>query len=91
MTEPEQMAQTSQRDDTNPDETTLSAFSEYSNKFLGVLGEQTEGQPLSRERKKWPAVLVTILITLPTAVEGISPHTTELVYTCTHPTQQEEL
>ena len=50
MAEPEQMAHTTERDETKPDETTvppqnLSVFSEYSNTVLTALDEQTEGQP----------------------------------------------
>ena len=44
MTDPKQMAHTTQRNETNPDETTvppqnLSTFSEYSNTVLRVLDE----------------------------------------------------
>ena len=87
---------TTQRDETNTDETivpaqNLLAFSEYSNPVLNVLDEQTEGQTQARERKKWPTIVVTTSITLPTAVEVTSPKTTELVHTHAHPSQQEEL
>ena len=56
MVEPEQMAHTTQRDETNPKETILlpqklSAFSEYSSTVLRLLNEQTEGQPQSRDRE----------------------------------------
>ena len=78
MTEPEQMAHTIQTDETNSDETilppqNLSAFSKYSNTVLRVLDEQTEGKLHLRERNKWPTILVTSSITLPTAVEDTSP------------------
>ena len=96
MAEPDKMMGTTQRDETHPDETivppqNLSAFSEYSATVLRVLDEQTEGQPQLREREEWLPVLVGTSITLPIAVEGTSPQTTELVYTHAHPTQQEEL
>ena len=56
MAEPEQMAHTTHRDETNPDEKivppqNLSAFSEYSNTVQRALDEQTAGQPQPRERK----------------------------------------
>ena len=54
MAEPEKTDHTTQRDETNPDETivplqNLSAFSEYSNTIVRVLGEQTEGEPKLRK------------------------------------------
>ena len=59
MAEPEQMACTIQRDETNPDETivllqNLSAFSEYSHTVLRALDEQTEDQHQLIERENGP-------------------------------------